>query len=332
MNQTKNNPFPYTSDNKRYLTFSWYLKKRYKQKCAKIPLNAGFTCPNRDGTKSVGGCTFCSAMGSGDTILGWNNDLEEQYIQNLERARQKWPDALGMAYFQSYTNTYAPLDALIEIYTPFFERDDTAAICIATRADCLEPEKLEWFSRMKKKTGKEVWIELGLQSVHEKTTDRLNRAHTTKEVEEAVKNIAHAGLKSCVHLINGLPGESHEEMLETARQTAAMHPDAVKIHMLHLIKNTKLAAEYKLHPFHLLDEKEYVRIVCDQLEVLPADIIIERLTGDAVKEDLIAPEWTLKKTAVTNDIDKELFSRNSWQGKFATEKERALDLNLDLDQ
>lgn len=309
--QKESNPFPYSSDNKRYHTFSYYLKNHYGTKTAKIPLNASFTCPNRDGTKGIGGCVFCSAMGSGDTILGFQDDLASQYELNLTRARQKWPVCKGMAYFQSYTNTYAPLKQLKEIYTPFYENPDVEAVCIATRADCLDWDMLEWFASWNKDT----WIEIGLQSSNEATAAAMNRGHTTQDVTDAVEMIKKAGLHSCVHLINGLPGETREDMLESARYAARIHPDAVKIHMLHVIENSKLAVQYKLHPFDLLSKEEYVSIVCDQLELLPADIVIERLTGDAVKEDLIAPQWTLKKTSVVNDIDTELFRRNSWQGK-----------------
>lgn len=285
---------------------------------AKIPLNAGFTCPNRDGVKGRGGCSFCSSSGSGDTILGFDQDLQQQYKMNLERARKKWPQAGGMAYFQNYTNTYAPLDTLRKIYTPFFEDPSVEAICIATRADCLDTEMLAWFASWKK----DVWIELGLQSIHESTTDRLNRNHTTQQVFDAVSMIRQAGLLCCIHIINGLPGEDDRMMMETARAVAVMHPDAVKIHMLHLLRNTRLEAEYRLHPFHLLSQEEYVNIVCSQLEILPEDIIIERITGDGIASELTAPLWTLRKTAVTNAIDTELYRRNSWQGKFSDEPAR----------
>lgn len=315
MNQILDNPFPYSSDNKRYHTLSWHYKNLYGFKCAKIPLNGGFTCPNRDGTKSAGGCTFCSSSGSGDTILDATAPLMEQYASNLRRARSKWPQARGIAYFQAYTNTYAPLEKLKEIFTPFLENPDVLELSIATRADCLEQETIDWLASW----NKPVWIEMGLQTVHEETSKRINRCHTTAEVAEKAEACRKAGLKICIHLMNGLPGETHEMMVETARQTAVMKPDAVKIHMLHLIHNTKMAVEWKLNPFPLLSEEEYVQTVCDQLEVLPPEIIIERLTGDGVQSDLIGPLWTTKKTITINNIDKELVRRNSWQGKYASE-------------
>ena len=250
-------------------------------------------------------------MGSGDTILNFRDTLESQYEANLARARHKWPGCLGMAYFQSYTNTYAPLEVLKTVYEPFYAREDTAAVCIATRADCLDEEKIAWFAAQPKET----WMEIGLQTVNEATAAAMNRAHTTEEVRTALQLCRKYGIKTCLHIINGLPGDTREDMLETDRFAAESGADAVKIHMLHVIENTALAKRYELHPFPLLSLEEYVSIVCDQLELLPAKMIIERVTGDGVAQDLIGPEWTRRKTAVANEIDKELLARNSWQSK-----------------
>ena len=313
------NPYPYTLDNKRYQTINYYFKTNYHQKVAKVPLNANFTCPNRDGTKGIGGCTFCSAMGSGDSILGFNQNLLTQYTIGLERMRHKWPDCIGFAYFQSYSNTYADLKTIQDIYDPFYENEEVHGICIATRADCLTDEIIDYFTS--KASIKETWIELGLQSVHEKTMEACNRKHTTQEVFDVVKTLHNTPIKTCVHIMNSLPNESKEDMVETARQVADAHPDAIKIHMLHLIKGTKMADEYMEKPFHLLSLQEYVDIVVDQLEILPEDMIIERLTGDGMAKDLIEPLWTIKKTIVTNEIDKEMVRRNTWQGKFFITKE-----------
>lgn len=296
---------------------SWYLKNRYGGKCAKIPLNAGFTCPNRDGTRSVSGCTFCSSKGSGDSILAFSEDLKTQYEQNLARMKKKWPQAKGIPYFQSFSNTYAPLEKLKEIYTPFLEDDDIFCLAIATRADCLSEEFLDWISGYKK----DIWIELGLQTSDDWTGQQINRGYTTAEVEKALDSIARHSLFSCIHIINGLPGEDHEKMMETARWCAAHHPDAIKIHMLHLIENTRMAADYRLSPFALLSLEEYASLVCDQLEVLPAEMVIERVTGDGMKEDLIGPDWTLRKTVVSNTIDKMMQQRQSWQSKKYLEKQ-----------
>lgn len=318
MNQILDNPFPYSDTNKRYHTFSYAMKKKYGKKLAKIPLNAGLTCPNRDGTKAYGGCRFCSSEGSGDTILCASDDLKTQYETNLERARHKWPQAIGMAYFQSFSNTYAPLEELKKIYTPFYESPEVAAISIATRTDCFTEEMAKWFSEMQSRYDKQTWLEFGLQSIHPATAKAMNFAHTPEEAAQVIDLCHKYGLASCLHLINGLPGETEEDMLETARFAAKLHPDAIKIHMLHLLDNSALGQDYRKAPFSLLSQEEYVEIVCDQLEILPPEIIIERVTGDGLASDLIAPLWTIKKTMTANEIDKQLLARDSWQGKFAS--------------
>lgn len=294
---------------------NYYLKNKYHHKVAKVPLNAGFTCPNRDGTKAFGGCTFCSAMGSGDSILAFSEDLKKQYQVGLDRMRKKWPDCLGMAYFQSFSNTYAPLKELKCIYDPFFEDPEVIGVAIATRADCLSEETIDYLNTQSEK--KDVWIELGLQSIHSKTMDHLNRQHTTEEVWKIIQQLKRTKIHSCIHIMNSLPHENEEDMLETVRQLSYYHPDAIKIHMLHLLKGTQLAQEYEQNPFHLMSLEEYVDIVVKQLELLPQDIIIERLTGDGLADDLIEPLWTIKKTIVLNEIDKRMVKLNTYQGRLA---------------
>ena len=307
------NPYPYSLDNKRYQTINYYFKTKYNHKVAKVPLHAGFTCPNRDGTKGINGCTFCSGKGSGDSILGFHEDLMKQYELGLERMRHKWPNCYGFAYFQSFTNTYAPLSILQSIYDPFYENDDVKGVCIATRADCLTDDTIEYLSQ--KAVEKETWIEIGLQSIHEKTMEACNRCHTTQEVWDVLDKLKNTPIKTCIHLMNSLPGETKEDMLETVKQVSLHRPDAVKIHMLHIIEGTKMAKDYKDNPFPLLSLEEYVDVVVDQLELLPPDCIIERLTGDGMAKDLIAPLWTIKKTIVTNEIDKLMAKKDTWQGK-----------------
>ncbi len=292
---------------------NYYFKQTYGKKVAKIPLNAGFTCPNRDGTKGTGGCTFCSSKGSGDSILAFNDDLQTQYELGLERMRKKWPDCDGFAYFQSYSNTYASLAQIKKMYTPFFTNIDCIGVSIATRPDCLTEEIVAYFIEMSQY--KDVWIELGLQSVHEETMVACNRCHQTSDVFYWTKRLQDTPIHTCVHLMNSLPNESHEDMLESARMVGTCGCDAIKIHMLHLIQGTTMAKQYQEHPFHLLSLDEYVSIVVDQLEVLPTNCIIERLTGDGMADDLIAPKWTIKKTIVMNEIDKEMVRRDTWQGK-----------------
>ena len=309
------NPFPYSNDNKRYYTMNYYLKHTYHKKVAKVPLNAGFTCPNRDGSKAYGGCSFCSAMGSGDSILAFSEDLKKQYQIGLERMQKKWPDCLGIAYFQSFSNTYAPLKDLKRIYDPFFDDPELIGVAIATRADCLNEETIDYLNKQSAK--KDVWIELGLQSIHAKTMDHLNRQHTTEEVWKIILQLKKTNIHTCIHIMNSLPHEKEEDMLETVRQIAYYHPDAIKIHMLHLLKGTRLAQEYEQNPFHLMSLEEYVDLVVKQLELLPKDIIIERLTGDGLADDLIEPLWTIKKTIVLNEIDKRMVKLNTYQGRLA---------------
>lgn len=321
MNQILSNPFPYSNTNKRYHTFSYASKKIYGSKIAKIPLNASFTCPNRDGTKSVGGCTFCSAQGSGDSILLSASSLSSQYEVNLERARRKWPNAKGMAYFQSFSNTYAPLEILKAVYLPFFEDEQVEAIAIATRTDCFDEEKAAWLEVMQEKYNKDVWVEFGLQTIHPESEKSFNLCHTKEDARMAIALCQKHHLRSVLHLINGLPGEDRSMMIENAQFASSLHPTALKIHMLHLLENTVLGNAWKKEPFELLSLDEYIDIVCDQLEVIDPKIIIERVTGDGMADDLLAPMWTKNKTAVANAIDKELVRRQSMQGRFFDESD-----------
>lgn len=307
------NPFPYALDNKRYLTWNYYLKNKYHQKVFKVPLNANFSCPNRDGKCGYGGCSFCGTLGSGDYAGDIQDDLSTQFEKGCLMMKQKWPDGKPIAYFQAYTNTYAPLKTLKAIYDPFANRDDILAIAIATRADCLEEETIQYLDSLCDQ--KELWIELGLQSIYDETAKRLNRGHDYETFLNAIQRLSETRIKICVHLINSLPDENEEKMLNSAKALAKLPIHAVKIHMLHICKKTKLNEEYQNSPFSLLTLEEYVDIVIKQLECFPSHFIIQRLTGDAVKEDLVAPMWTLNKTNVLNSIDKEMVLRNTWQGK-----------------
>lgn len=307
------NPFPYSFDNKRYHTWNYYLKNKYQQKVFKVPLNANFSCPNRDGTCGVGGCTFCGSLGSGEYAGNIHDNLAKQFSDVYEVMKRKWQTGLPMAYFQAYTNTYAPLEKLKEYFTPFIEREDILGIAIATRADCLEDDKIAYLQSLTKK--KEIWIELGLQSIHDKTAIETNRGHDYATFLNCIERLKNTDLKICVHIINSLPNEDEQMMLETAKQVGQLPIHAVKLHMLHVCKDTKMGEIYKKDPFPLYSLEQYIDIIIKQLEVLPPEIIIQRLTGDAVKELLIAPKWTLNKTNVLNSIDKEMVKRNTWQGK-----------------
>lgn len=309
----KSNPFPYSLDNKRYHTWNYYLKNKFQHKVFKVPLNANFSCPNRDGTCGTGGCLFCGSLGSGEYAGNIHDDLQKQFDEIEQVMLRKWPTGKPIAYFQAYTNTYAPLATLKEVFTPFVERKDILGLAIATRADCLEDDKIEYLQSLTKE--KEIWIELGLQSIHDTSATAMNRGHDYATFVDCVERLSITDLKICVHLINSLPNESKEDMIASAKAIGQLPIHAVKLHMLHVCEYTALGNQYKQQPFPLLTKEEYIEVVVKQLEYLPANMIIQRLTGDAVKELLIAPTWTLNKTTVLNDIDKAMVTQNTWQGK-----------------
>lgn len=311
------NPYPYSDDNKRYTTWNYYLRHRFLQKVFKVPLDGGFTCPNRDGSKGIGGCIFCSEAGSGDFVKNPQDTLLQQFLDGKRRMEQKWPHAFAIPYFQSYSNTYGPLTKIQACIEPFLQREDCVGIAIATRADCLDAEKIAYLQACNQK--KEIWVELGLQSIHDETSNRINRCHSFAEFCTTFNLLKATNCKICVHLINGLPGETPAMMLKTAKVIGAMKPDAIKIHMLHIVKNTTLAIQHLKEPLPLLDLENYVDLVIQQLEFLPPSIILQRLSGDGLMDQLIAPLWTAKKTIVYNEIDKEMVRRNTWQGKALTD-------------
>lgn len=313
----KTNPFPYSDDNKRYHTWNYYLKHRYHEKVFKVALNANFSCPNRDGTCGVGGCTFCGSLGSGEYAGNIHDDLAAQFEERKAMMKRKWPNGNAIAYFQAYTNTYANVDTLKKTFDPFVAREDVVALSIATRADCLEDDKIAYLESLTKE--KDIWIELGLQSMHNETAKRVHRGHDYQTFLDCINRLKDTQLKICVHIINSLPYESKDMMLETAKAISHLPVHAIKIHMLHIMEDTQMAKEYQQHPFPVLSKEEYIDIVVSQLELLPPEMIIQRLTGDGVKEKLITPQWTMKKVVVLNDIDKEMLRRDSWQGKYYQE-------------
>lgn len=313
----KTNPFPYSDDNKRYHTWNYYLKHRYHEKVFKVALNANFSCPNRDGTCGVGGCTFCGSLGSGEYAGNIHEDLAAQFEERKAMMKRKWPNGNAIAYFQAYTNTYADVDTLKKTFDPFVAREDVVALSIATRADCLEDDKIAYLESLTKQ--KDIWIELGLQSMHNETAKRVHRGHDYQTFLDCIDRLKDTHLKICVHIINSLPYESKDMMLETAKAISHLPVHAIKIHMLHIMEDTQMAKEYQQHPFPVLSKEEYIDIVVSQLELLPPEMIIQRLTGDGVKEKLITPQWTMKKVVVLNDIDKEMLRRDSWQGKYYQE-------------
>ena len=307
------NPFRYSNTNKRYHTFTYFLEQKFGRKVAKISLDAGFTCPNIDGSKGVGGCTYCSARGSGDFAGDQSLSLREQFEQVRQVMNQKWPDAVYIPYFQAHTNTYAPLEILKEKFEEALSFPDVVGLAIATRADCITDEIADYLGELAQRTYLEV--ELGLQSVHDVTGERINRCHSYADFLEGYQKLADRGINICVHIIDGLPGEDREMMLETARRLSHLKLHSIKIHLLHVLKGTVMEQQLAQGQFRLLTREEYVGIVCDQLELLPPQMVIQRVTGDGERESLVGPEWSLKKLCVMNEIDKELVRRNSFQGK-----------------
>lgn len=301
--------FKYSLDNKRYHTLNYYFKNKYGKKTFKVSLNGNFSCPNKINGK---GCIFCSRLGSGDFAGNKEKDLITQFNEIKKIMERKWPNSYYIGYFQANTNTYAPLEELKEKYETILSLPNVVGLNIATRSDAISDACYDYLEELNKKT--DLIVELGLQSIHEKTLKFINRGHDLQNFEEAVKELQKRKIKVVVHIINGLPGETKEDMLETVKHLNKLKIDGIKIHMLHIIKDTDLADYYKEHPFHILTKEEYIDIVINQLELLNPKVVIHRITGDPKKEDLIEPTWLLKKFCVLNDIDKEMVRRNTYQG------------------
>lgn len=309
--------FKYSLDNKRYHTLNYYLKNRFHEKVYKISLNAGFTCPNIDGTKGYGGCIYCSKTGSGEFGGNINDDLITQFNKVKEVMDKKWHGKY-IAYFQARSNTYAPVNILKERYETVLKLDNVIGLFIATRCDCITDECLDYLTSLNKRTY--LTIELGLQTIHESTSKLINRGHTLKEFTDTVKRLRERNIDVVVHIINGLPYETKEMMLETVKFVNTLDIQGIKIHMLNIIKDTPLETLYNKEHFHVLTKEEYIDIVISELELLDSKIVIHRITADPDPKTLIEPTWLLKKTVLLNDIDKEMKRRNTYQG-IKTEKE-----------
>lgn len=309
--------FKYSLDNKRYHTLNYYLKNRFHEKIYKVSLNAGFTCPNIDGTKGYGGCIYCSKTGSGEFGGNINDDLITQFNKVKEVMDKKWHGKY-IAYFQARSNTYAPVNILKERYETVLKLDNVIGLFIATRCDCITDECLDYLTFLNKRTY--LTIELGLQTIHESTSKLINRGHTLKEFTDTVKRLRERNIDVVVHIINGLPYETKEMMLETVKFVNTLDIQGIKIHMLNIIKDTPLETLYNKEHFHVLTKEEYIDIVINELELLDSKIVIHRITADPDPKTLIEPTWLLKKTVLLNDIDKEMKRRNTYQG-IKTEKE-----------
>ena len=306
------NTFPYTLDNKRYHTYNYFLKQKYHHKIAKVSLNAGFTCPNRDGTCGYGGCIFCSDSGSGDYAGNVYDSLHKQFQDISSIMRKKWPNCKFIAYFQANSNTYGSIERLKKTFEPFIDYPDVVGLAIATRPDCLNEEICDYLYELSLKC--DLYIELGLQTIHDQTGELINRGHSYQTFVDAVKQLRKRHLDVCVHIINGLPYETYDMMMETAKTVGQLDIQGLKIHNLFILKHTKLYHMYKQNPFPLLSRDEYINLVVEQLTYIPSHVVIERLTGDAPLHDLFEPQWSIKKVTILNDIDKCMKEKKLYQG------------------
>ena len=306
--------FKYTLDNKRYHTLNYYLRNKFNSKVCKISLNAGFTCPNIDGTKGYGGCIYCSKSGSGEFGGNPSKSLVEQFNDVKEVLAKKWSNAKYIAYFQARTNTYAPLEVLKEKYETVLKIDNVIGLDIATRCDAINNETLDYLEELSKRTF--LTIELGLQTTKEETSILINRGHTLKEFDDMVKKLRDRNINVVVHIINGLPYENEDDMLNTVMHLNKLDIQGIKIHMLNIVKDTPLEVLYNKEKFHILTKEEYIDIVIKQLELLDEKIVIHRITADPDIKSLVEPKWLVKKFCVLNDIDKEMVRRDTYQGKY----------------
>ncbi len=310
----------YFTKDKPYNSLNEYNRKHYNAKIAKIPLNGGFTCPNRDGTKGIGGCTFCSAKGSGENAGDIKKSIKDQFLEIKEIMENKWPNILYMPYFQAYSNTYSNLEDLKNKYNEAINviKEKTIGISIATRGDCISEEIAKYLGELNKKI--HVQVELGLQTSNEETSLRINRCMTNDEFINAVNLLRKENIEIVVHVITGLPNEELEDNLNTINFINSLDIQGIKFHSLLLLNNTKLYEEYKENKFHILTKEEYVKYTALQICNLRDDIIIHRLAADAVIDDLIEPKWTIKKLTVMNDIDKYMRNNNLYQGIYYKKK------------
>ena len=297
---------------KRYYSFSQYLIDTFGEKVFKISLDAGFSCPNRDGTISTGGCTFCSEMGSGDFVQDSLEPLAVQFEKYKVKQHKKWAHGKYIAYFQAYTNTHAPVSILKERFEPLLREKNVVGISIATRPDALAEDVLDYLGQLNELTF--LWVELGLQTIHDKTAEIFNRGYSYSTYLRAIENLRRRNINVCTHIINGLPDETFDMMRDTAKKIAKSDVQGIKIHSLHLMENTPMVKLYNGGGLTFLEQEEYVNLVCDQLEILSPHMIIHRLTGDGAHARLIGPKWSANKWKTLNAIDKTLLERGSYQG------------------
>ena len=301
---------------KRYNTLNDYYHEIFGEKIFKVPIDAGFDCPNRDGTVAHGGCTFCTVSGSGDAIVAPDAPIRDQFYEEIDFMHRKWPEVKKyLVYFQNFTNTHDTVDVIRERYEQAINEPGVVGINIGTRPDCLPDETIAYITELSERM--HVTVELGLQTTYDETSKIINRAHTYDLYVKTVKRLRELAPKVEIvsHLINGLPGENHKMMVENVRRCVTDNEiDGIKLHLLHLMTSTKMQRDYHEERLKLLSMDEYVNIICDQLEIIPKNIVIHRITGDAPRDMLIGPMWSLKKWEVLNAIDKEMERRGSYQG------------------
>ena len=303
-----------TWGDKNYYSLNYFLRDKFGEKVFKISLDGGFSCPNRDGTISSGGCIFCSERGSGDFAGERNFSIKAQFNSIKAMMNKKWKTGKYIAYFQAYTNTYAEVEDLRKKYYEAIEQDGVVALAIATRPDCLSPEILDLLEEISKKVY--LWIELGLQTSNDETARFINRGYKLNVFKEAVEALNRRRIDVVVHCIFGLPGENKEHMLETVKYLSNLSIQGIKFHLLHLMKETPLEKVYDLGKLVFMEQEEYIKLICEAISILPENIVIHRLTGDAPRNSLIGPLWSLKKWEILNSIDKKLKDENIYQGLY----------------
>ncbi len=300
---------------KRYRDFNTYLRSLFGCRVQKITVDAGFTCPNRDGTLGTAGCIYCNARGSGTGAWAQGLSIRDQLLQGKQFLARRYHARKFIAYFQSFSNTYAPLDVLQRRYDEALAVDDMVGLAIGTRPDCIDEPVLELLQHYAQRHL--IWVEYGLQSARDKTLILINRGHDAACFARTVRATQNRGIRICAHVILGLPHETRQDILDTARFVADLGIDGIKLHLLYVIKGTALERLYRRAAYRCLNQQQYTDLVCDVLERLPADTVVQRLTGDPHPEELVAPRWSLNKTATLSMIHSKLQSRNSWQGRLA---------------
>ncbi len=300
--------FIYSDDNKRYHTQNYHLRHTFGEKVTKISLDAGFTCPNIDGRCGVGGCIYC-LDGSGSAS---RKSLHEQFVEVKEKMRLKWDSNKFIVYLQAHSNTYGRLEDLKRIYEEVLSFENVVGLSVATRADCLDEDIADLLLEISKRTY--LNVELGLQSTFDETARLINRGHGFEAFLEGYDLMKKRDIKVCVHLINGLPGETRDMMIESVRRVNALGVFSIKLHLLHVLRGTPLSDMYERGEFETFELQDYVNLICDELEYIRPETVIQRLTGDGQKEYLVSPLWSMKKFVVLDEIDKEMERRKTFQG------------------